>query len=271
MAEAKSEQLYKRFIAAALLVALTVGFTLGAINLTRIAAAVVRGYQRRVETDSRACANLWMGRPIYHGRGVACRAAIQNGGVAVAAGSERVSRLDGDGSYRADIRATVCLAVVVAGVGVMELASVGIFVWLLAAIAGRSKQTREFYEKFIGASIGWFAVLAVWNMSAVALMFTRGVPGNPAGVGCVDDSSRAVWVHLQYDLCICVARAAAFSRTARHESLGSQYRILVLERRGSLRYQSRGNASDLTGRRRVWSWSRGCCLSGPSGFSRSGA
>lgn len=180
VAEAKSEQLYKRFIAAALLVALTVGFTLGAINLTRIAAARsyadISGVLKQIHGHAQIFG--WVGLFIM---GVALHAVPR-------------FKMVGLPSLRA---ANACLGLMVTGVivrtfaqpfvwrwsllvsGVMELASVGIFVWLLAAIAGRSKQTREFYEKFIGASIGWFAVLAVWNMSAVALMFTRGVPGIP--------------------------------------------------------------------------------------------
>jgi len=178
--EAKSEQLYKRFIAAALLVALTVGFTLGAINLTRIAAARsysdISGVLKQIHGHAQIFG--WVGLFVM---GVAFHAVPRFKMVALP-------------SLRA---ANVCLGLMVAGIvvrtfaqpfvwrwallvsGVMELASVGIFVWMLATIARRSKQNREFYEKFIGASIGWFAVLAVWNMYAVALMFWRRVPGIP--------------------------------------------------------------------------------------------
>ena len=178
--EAKSEQLYKRFIAAALLVALTVGFTLGAINLTRIAAARsysdISGVLKQIHGHAQIFG--WVGLFIM---GVAFHAVPRFKMVALP-------------SLRA---ANACLALMVAGIvvrtfaqpfawrwpllasGIMELLSVGIFVWLVAMIARQSKQGREHYEKFIAASVGWFAVLAVWNMIAVAQMFARRSTGIP--------------------------------------------------------------------------------------------
>ena len=172
--EAKAEQLYKRFIAAALLVALTVGFGLGAINLTRIAAARsysdISGVLKQIHGHAQIFG--WVGLFVM---GVAFHAVPRFKMVALP-------------SLRA---ANACLALMVAGIvvrifaqpfgwrwallasGIMELSSVGTFLWLLATIAGRSKQSREFYEKFIGASVGWFALLAIWNMYAVGLMFAR--------------------------------------------------------------------------------------------------
>ncbi|MCG3148709.1 MAG: hypothetical protein PCFJNLEI_02154 [Verrucomicrobiae bacterium] len=178
--EAKAEQLYKRFIAAALLVALTVGFTLGAINLTRIAVARsysdISGVLKQIHGHAQIFG--WVGLFIM---GVAFHAVPR-------------FKMVGLPSLRA---ANACLALLVAGIvvrtfaqpfgwrwlllasGLMELASVGIFVGLLALIARQSKQSREFYEKFIAASVAWFAVLAVWNMMAVAQMFARRSTGIP--------------------------------------------------------------------------------------------
>jgi hypothetical protein len=178
--EAKAEQLYNRFIAAALLVALTVGFTLGAINLTRIAAARsysdISGVLKQIHGHAQIFG--WVGLFVM---GVALHAVPR-------------FKMVGLPSLRA---ANACLVLMVAGIlvrtfaqpfvwrwallasGLMELAGVGIFTGLLATIAARSKQSREFYEKFIGAGIGWLATLAVWNLYAVTLMFVRRSPGIP--------------------------------------------------------------------------------------------
>ena len=178
--EAKAEQLYKRFIASALLVALTVGFTLGAINLTRIAAARsyadISGVLKQIHGHAQIFG--WVGLFIM---GVAFHAVPRFKMVALP-------------SLRA---ANAVLALMVTGIvvrtiaqpfawrwpllasGIIEAAGVGIFAWLMATMARRSTQRREHHEKFIAASVGWFVLLAVWNLIAVAQMFARRWAGVP--------------------------------------------------------------------------------------------
>lgn len=180
VAEAKAERLYKRFVAAALLVGLTVGFTLGAINLTRIAAARsysdISGVLKQIHGHAQIFG--WVGLFIM---GVGLHAVPR-------------FKMAGLPSLRA---ANVCLGLMVTGIvvrtfaqpfvwrwamlasGIMELVGVGIFVWLLALVARQSKQVTEFYEKFIIASVGWLVVAAFWNLLACVQMFAKNSPGIP--------------------------------------------------------------------------------------------
>jgi uncharacterized protein involved in response to NO len=152
-----SEHLYKRFVFGALLVALTLGFGLGVVNLTRIAwardYAAVSGVLKQIHGHAQVFG--WVGLFIM---GVAFHA---------------IPRMKMQ-PLRPLWAAKACFALMLAGLvtrvpgwnvsAVLELAGVGLFVWLISGVVLRSEQKREPYEKFILASVAWFAVLAVWNV-----------------------------------------------------------------------------------------------------------
>ena len=55
----------------------------------------------------------------------------------------------------------------------------------------RSQQKHEFHEKFIWASVAWFAVLGVWNFWIVSQMFLKRSVGIPA-------LADALWIHVAF-------------------------------------------------------------------------
>ena len=75
--------------------------------------------------------------------------------------------------------------------GTLELAAIALFVWLLGGSVVRSQQEREPYEKFIGASIAWFAILGLWNFWIVWQMSWKRSVGIPA----LQD---ALWIHAAF-------------------------------------------------------------------------
>jgi uncharacterized protein involved in response to NO len=188
----ESEQLYKQFIFGALAVAVTAGFGLGVINLTRIAFAQsyysISGVLKQVHGHAQIFG--WIGLFIM---GVAMHA---------------VPRMKMQ-PLRPVRAAKACLWLMVAGLvmrtfgqpfgvrallvgsGLSELAAVGLFVWLLAGAVVRSEQEHEPYEKFILASVSWFAVLAVWNFWIVLQMFLHRWVAIPA----LQD---ALWIHVAF-------------------------------------------------------------------------
>lgn len=157
VAEAESEILYKRFVFAALAVALTLGFGLGVVNLTRIALAgnyyAISGALKQLHGHAQVFG--WVGLFIM---GVAFHA---------------IPRMKMQ-SLRPLWAAKASLGLMVVGIvirmfelrvsAVLELAAVSLFVWLMAGVVLRSAQKRESYEKFIWASVAWFLALAIWNV-----------------------------------------------------------------------------------------------------------
>lgn len=155
-----SENLYKGFVFGALIVALTAGFGLGVVNLARITLAgnyyEISGVLKQIHGHAQIFG--WVGLFIM---GVAFHAVprmkMQPLRPVRAAKACLVLMLAGV------LARTVPNRFVVLGSALLELAAVGLFVWLLGRVALRSEQQREPYEKFIFASLFWFAVLAVWN------------------------------------------------------------------------------------------------------------
>jgi len=196
VAESQSENLYKRFVFGALFVALTAGFGLGVVNLTRISLAQsyyeISGVLKQIHGHAQVFG--WVGLFIM---GVAFHA---------------VPRMKMQ-PVRPVRAAKWCFALMLTGVflrvfsqpfakhpvgavallvsGVLELAAIGLFVWLLSGSVVRSEQEREPYEKFIWASVGWFAVLGLWNFWIVLQMAWKRSVGIPA----LQD---ALWIHAAF-------------------------------------------------------------------------
>ncbi|HUI05532.1 MAG TPA: hypothetical protein VL486_00850 [Verrucomicrobiae bacterium] len=198
-----SENLYKRFVFGALFVAVTAGFGLGVVNLTRIALAQsyyeISGVLKQVHGHAQIFG--WIGlfimgvafhavprmkmqvlRPIRAAKasfwlmffGVLLRVVAQPFG------------------------ATAVGRFAVLGSGLMEFAAVGLFAWLLArAIRGSNQKGSpriprgEFHEKYLWASVGWFVVLAAWNLWIVGQMFRHRTVGVPA-------LADALWIHVAF-------------------------------------------------------------------------
>lgn len=176
---AATETLYKRFVYAALLVAITAGFSLGVVNLTRIAAAQsyysIGGVLKQVHAHAQIFG--WVGLLVM---GVALHAVprfkmvtarpawaihgclwLTLAGVVLRVISQPFAR---EGFWSVAMLVSAML----------ELAGVGLFLWLIVRIAVRSEQPREFYEKFLAAALFWLAVLAIWNVALVGQMFFKG-------------------------------------------------------------------------------------------------
>jgi uncharacterized protein involved in response to NO len=155
--ELESEQLYKKFVFAALAVALVAGFGLGLVNLLRICFAgsysAVAGTLKQFHGHAQIFG--WAGLFIM---GVAYHA---------------IPRMKMQ-SLRPLWAAKASWWLMVAGLtvrmtgwwfsAVLELAGIGLFTWLIAGVVLRSDQKREPYEKFIGASVVWFLALGIWNV-----------------------------------------------------------------------------------------------------------
>jgi hypothetical protein len=152
-----SETLYKHFVFGALFVALTLGFGLGLVNLLRVAWAgnyyAISGALKQIHGHAQIFG--WVGLFIM---GVAFHAIPRM----------KMQPLRPLWAARASFG--LMLTGLVARVpgwsvsAVLELAGVGLVVWLIAGVVLRSDQKREPYEKFILASVVWFLVLAVWNV-----------------------------------------------------------------------------------------------------------
>lgn len=183
--ELESEHLYKHFVFAALVMAVTAGFALGAINLTRIAFgqsyAEISGVLKQIHGHAQLFGwaglfimgvafhavprfkmaplqPLWMARaclPLMFG-GVILRTLSQPWGNTVA------------GRYG------------VLASGGLEFVAIVFFVRLISGVVLRSEQAVEHYDKFIWASVFWFAVLGAWNFWIVAGMFANRSVGIPA-------------------------------------------------------------------------------------------
>ena len=169
------ENLYKRVVFGALFVALTAGFGLGVVNLTRIALAQsyyeISGVLKQVHGHAQVFG--WVGlfimgvafhavprikmQPLRHGRLARWCFWLMFGGVFLRVFTQPAAR-------------HMVAAVGLLMSGGMEMAAVGLFVFLVGSTVARSEQKREPNEKFIWASVGWFAILAVWNLWIVAQM-----------------------------------------------------------------------------------------------------
>jgi cbb3-type cytochrome oxidase subunit 1 len=181
----ESETLYKRFVFAALLVALTAGFGLGLVNLLRIALVgnyySISGVLKQVHGHAQIFG--WVGLFIM---GVALHAVPRMKMTALRpVGAAKVSfflMLTGVALrvVAQPLARSAFWSVALLVSGALELAAVGLFVWLLGGAVARSEQKREPYEKFIWASVSWFAVLAVWNFWIVLQMFRSRAVGVPA-------------------------------------------------------------------------------------------
>ena len=196
MAEAASETLYKRFVFGALFVALTAGFGLGLVNLTRIAMAhsyyEISGVLKQIHGHAQIFG--WVGlfvmgvafhavprmkmQPLRHVRAAKCCFVLLLVGVLLRVLAQPLAR-----------HSVGAVALLISGI--LELAAIGLFVWWLGGAVLRSEQEREPYEKFIWASVAWFAVLGMWNFEIVFQMFLKRSVGIPA----LQD---ALWIHAAF-------------------------------------------------------------------------
>ncbi|HUJ11322.1 MAG TPA: hypothetical protein VL171_14995 [Verrucomicrobiae bacterium] len=191
-----SENLYKQFVFGALFVALTGGFGLGVVNLTRIALAQsyyeISGVLKQIHGHAQIFG--WVGLFVM---GVAFHAVPRMKLVSlrpVRAAQACLWFMLAGISLRVLSRPLANNAAVrfgLLGSGLMELIGIGLFAWLMARIEFGSKLKREFHEKFIWASVGWFAVLAIWNFLIVLQMFRDHSVGIPA----LQD---ALWIHVAF-------------------------------------------------------------------------
>ena len=195
-AEAEGESLHRRFVLGAFVVALTVGFGLGVVNLTRIALAQsyyeISGVLKQVHGHAQIFG--WVGlfimgvafhavprmkmQPLRSVRAVKSCFWLMFLGVLLRVIAQPFAR---DRVMAAGMLLS----------GAMEAVAVGMFVWLIGMAVARSEQKRESYEKFIWASMGWFAVLAMWNLWIVTQMALKRSVGIPA----LQD---ALWIHVAF-------------------------------------------------------------------------
>ena len=192
----KTENLYKRFVLGAVVVALTAGFGLGLVNLLRIAQAgnyyAISGVLKQVHGHAQVFG--WVGLLIM---GVALHAVprIKMNAVRPVWAAQAVLPLMLGGVL---IRAvaqpfgnTLPGRLGVFGSGVAETLAIGLFVAVIGRVVWTSQQGREFYEKYILASVFWFLVLGVWNLTIAARLAWRGSVGIPA----LED---ALWIHIAF-------------------------------------------------------------------------
>jgi hypothetical protein len=192
--ELASENLYKRFVFGALFVALTAGFGLGVTNLTRISLAQsyyeISGVLKQIHGHAQIFG--WVGlfimgvafhaiprmkmQPLRHVRAASSCLWLMLGGVFLRVFAQPLAR-----------HYVGAAALLISGI--LELAAVGLFAWLLGGSVARSKPPRESYEKFIWASVVWFAVLAMWNLWIVLQMSLKRSVGIPA-------LTDALWIHV---------------------------------------------------------------------------
>ena len=191
-----SENLYKRFVFGALFVALTAGFGLGVVNLTRISLAQsyyeISGVLKQIHGHAQIFG--WVGLFVM---GVAFHAVPRMKMVTlrpVRAAQACLWLMLAGVSLRVltqPFGATTVGRFTVLGSGLAELAAIGLFVGLLAAVMRRSEQKREFHEKFVLAGVVWFLVLGIWNFFIVLQMFRQHSVGIPA----LQD---ALWIHVAF-------------------------------------------------------------------------
>jgi len=194
--ESQSGNLYKRFVFGALFVALTAGFGLGLVNLTRITLAQsyyeISGVLKQIHGHAQVFG--WVGlfimgvafhavprmkmQPLRHVRAVKCCFALMLIGVFLRVFAQPLAR-----------HPVGAAALLISGI--MELGAIGLFVWMLGGAVVRSEQEREPYEKFIWASVVWFAILGVWNFWIVLQMSWKRSVGIPA----LQD---ALWIHAAF-------------------------------------------------------------------------
>lgn len=185
--------MHRRFVAGALVIALAFGFLAGVGMMAQIARggsyAVVSGALKQAHGHAQLLG--WVGLFIM---GVAFHV---------------VPRFSG-GSLRSMAAAKACFALTCTGVVVralaqpfapdrwigllafasatLELAGIGMFVWLMSDLLRWGKGERGFYEKFLWASLAWLTILAMANFALVAQMAKTGARAIPA-------LAEALWVH----------------------------------------------------------------------------
>jgi uncharacterized protein involved in response to NO len=184
-ASLQNENLYKRFIFAALAVALTAGFGLGVVNLTRIVSAesyyAISGVLKQIHGHAQLFG--WVGLFIM---GVAFHAVprmkMQPLNPAWAPGLCLILMVTGillrvfSQPFAGNIVGGTSLLLS----GALELAGIGLFLWTMGRVMAGSQQGRESYEKYIWASAGWLAVIAIGNFLITLQMFRNGWVGVPA-------------------------------------------------------------------------------------------
>ncbi|MBI5396303.1 MAG: hypothetical protein HZA91_13485 [Verrucomicrobia bacterium] len=170
-----AETLYKRFVAGALLVALTFGMTLGVINILRIwmgeSFYAISGAIKQAHGHAQIFG--WVGLMIM---GVSLHAVprfkmvpLRPLGAAKAAFGMMLGGVLLRAAAQPFAIHPVFSAVMVLS-AVLETAAVATFLFLITRVLWPSQGPREFYEKFIWASAAWFGVLAVWNLVATVQM-----------------------------------------------------------------------------------------------------
>ncbi len=180
-AELESETLYKRFVFAALAVALIAGFGLGLVNLLRICFAqnyaAVAGTLKQLHGHMQifGFAGLFIMGVAYHAIPRMKTQPLRPLWAAKASLWLMLAGLALVATGRSLLRGAGALA---------ELAAIVLFAWLIAGAVWRSDQKREPYEKFIWASVGWFVALGVWNVWILG----KGVPALP----------HAMWIHAAF-------------------------------------------------------------------------
>jgi uncharacterized protein involved in response to NO len=174
----QGENLYKRFVFAALFITLTLGTLWGVINMTRIAwekdYAAISGAVKQAHGHEQifGFVGLFIMGVAFHAVprfkmtplrplkvAKACFA-LMLAGVLLRAVSQPLA-------------ANRFWSVVLVGSALLELAAIGLFAWLIARVVRRSGQASEFYEKFIWASVTWLTLLAVANAALAMQMFAQ--------------------------------------------------------------------------------------------------
>lgn len=164
-ADGALEHSYKWFVVGALAVALTAGFGLGVINLTRIAwagdYAAISGQLKQIHGHAQIMG--WAGLLIM---GVALHALprmkMQPLRPAWAVW------LSGGLLFVGVVLRMMGARPLVWGSAIVELAAIAMFVGVVAGVMGRSRQPWEPSDAFIGASLLWLVVLGVTNLLSVA-------------------------------------------------------------------------------------------------------
>lgn len=175
---ADAETLYKRFVAGALLVALTMGMTLGVINITRIALGQSYYSIGGAIKQAHGHAQLfgWVALMIM---GVAFHAVPRFKMTtlpSVAAAKAAFGMMLGGVLLRSvaqPLADHIIAAVALVMSGLLELGAVGIFAWTIGKILRNKEQPREFFEKFLWAGVGWFVALACCNVLATFRMVAQ--------------------------------------------------------------------------------------------------
>lgn len=180
-APAPQADIYKRFVKAAMVVALTVGCTLGAVSLAAMGLAGTAWSTWNAVTEAHGVAQMlgWVGLfimgVVYHVLPRLKATELRGRALALASFwlilASIVLRMVGQPlAGIAPLSSMVTLSAVAAVVAASLFAGVA-----LATLAS-NRQMADFYDKYIVASIVWF-----WIWTAAMLVLTRYQPGGAAG------------------------------------------------------------------------------------------